>query len=174
MDTDINRWKKLANNEIIPSWEWRNLEIVKFINENESILDVGAGNMNLKNMLPTTCSYQPMDCVKGDESTILVDFNNNIIPNLIEKYDVVICSGIMEYLKTPEIFLSIVKQWGTKIILTYVVSESRNYSSKDYDKNGWVSDLSIEQLNNIFDKLGLRITQLCKIKNHTIFILEII
>lgn len=169
--TDIDRWSKLANSAVDPVWANRNDVIVSYIPENSNVLDIGAGNMTLKKLLPNGCQYQPMDCVIGDDSTIVHDFNSTDDPPMLHGFDVVVCSGVLEYINDPLMFLNTIKTYGTEILLSYALYDDRSIASKRNPSiNGWVNSFTINDMLNFFYICGLQNTLDSVVWNkHTIF-----
>lgn len=151
--TDIERWKK--NLSETPSWDERNQLMAAMVPANSSVLDVGAGSMTIQGYLPPGCSYQPVDCVKGCETTLIAEFNEGLIPVIDRKYDIAICSGVLEYIASPTEFLQTVAAWANKVLLSYAVFEYTPMIAKRR-AGGWINDLNIVQMDQILFDAGLR------------------
>ncbi len=152
METDIGRWERTARE--LPSWDERNRVIASFIPDGAAVLDVGAGRRTLRSYLAPGCTYQPMDCVPSDEQTILVEFNKGRIPELERTYDVVVCSGILEYIDDSAMFLRIVGGWGKRLLLSYAPLDNQPDIARRR-ANGWFNDLTLAELEDLFATLGL-------------------
>jgi hypothetical protein len=152
MKTDYDRWEKTATQA--PSWDERNRFIGAMIPEGASVIDVGAGNMTIRNFIPSSCVYQPVDCVKGCSDTLIADFNNGIIPELGRQYDYAICSGVLEYMQDPGRFLAVVSGWADTILLSYAVTNYKPDAAQRRS-DGWFNDLSLADLAVLFAKLDL-------------------
>lgn len=99
-------------------WRKRIVAMFRFIKEGDkSVMDLGAGNMHLKKILSSDVRYYPVDVEKKCKDTILCDFNKREFPNL--KVDVVVCAGVLEYMKEPQWFLDNLLKCSRKIILSY-------------------------------------------------------
>lgn len=149
--SDIERWKLNAQNA--PSWDERNQIIAGIIPDRSSVIDIGAGAQTLREYLKPGCVYQPCDLVKGSEDTLLCDFNQNIFPVINHKYDYVICSGVLEYIRSPEQFLKVASGFGGQMIISYAV-KLPGTSSTDRLKEGWVNHLSKDQIEDLFRLQG--------------------
>jgi hypothetical protein len=143
METDYARWEKTARET--PMWDERNKLIASLIPENVSVIDVGAGNMTLRSLIPASCRYQSVDCVKVADDTLLVDFNKGILPEIEGSFDLAICSGVMEYVESPKDFLRIVTGWANLVILTYATLDA-NPGIGNRRQLGWFNDLSYMDL----------------------------
>lgn len=172
MTTNIDRWQELAVSEKNPSWADRNRVVASLIPQGSTVLDIGAGNRVLQTLLPDNCQYQPMDCVKGSDDTIVYDFNITGEPPILPIYDIVVCSGVMEYIYNVEQFISTIKTYGKTIILTYALFEYRSKEAKDKPEiNGWVNALDLEDLKFILSNYDIEIVQTHKWNSHMIFVL---
>lgn len=80
-----------------PSWIERNRVIGTWIPDGSSVVDIGAGSQNLRDFLPPGCRYQPVDVVPPDAHTLFADFNAYTVPVMERSADVVVCSGVLEY-----------------------------------------------------------------------------
>jgi len=152
METDYKRWEQTTQS--VPLWNERNRLISALIREGASVLDVGAGNMTLRKLIPQSCRYQPIDCVKGADDTIIADFNKKIIPEFGEVFDYVVCSGVMEYVHSPDDFLKTVLAWGNVVILSYAITDLVN-NVEFRRQQGWFNDLGFTDLMKMFSEQGI-------------------
>lgn len=168
--TNVNRWHQLATSPTHPSWTGRNDVVAKLIKPNQTVLDVGAGTKSLRELLPAGCSYQAMDCVAADNETIVFDFNHppSTIPTT--RYDVVVASGVMEYIFDPERFVSTICSWTDTVILTYATAERRK--RPENPANGWVNDLSSKQVIALMNNRGFNMQHQERWKGQTVFLFE--
>lgn len=171
MITDKERWKVLSESKERPSWGSRNDVIIKYIQPNTSVLDVGCGNRDIEKLLDESCDYQGMDCVGDETQTIILDFNavNAAKLKLARKYNYAICSGVLEYIMKPNDFIQFVKLNSDKIILSYVLSEHRGSYNPS---NGWLNNYSRNDLENFFIINKLKMVHEDRYRSHTIFVLE--
>lgn len=123
VDWNINE-KELGLEQTM--WRKRTIACRKLISaEDKMVLDVGAGNMYLKNILPDTVKYYPLDYTKRCEETIVCDLNKKEFPNI--KVDVAVCAGIIGYLNDLEWFFDELTKSVNKIVLSYQ-SRERGFS----------------------------------------------
>ena len=151
--TNVRRWKKVAR-EKEPLWDERNRIIATFIPEASSVVDLGAGAQTLKRYLKSGCEYQPCDIVKSSPDMIVCDFNSGIYPSLSRRYDYVVCSGVFEYIRRPSEFLSGIRQYGKRVILSYNPA-GQGVATFERLANGWVNHLTSQQLEALFATNGL-------------------
>lgn len=154
--TDLRRWEATARET--PVWQDRNRVIGSWIAPGSSVLDVGAGSMNLREFLPPGCRYQPADVVLPSDATRFVDFNAYTLPRFDDPFDVVVASGVLEYVVDPDFLLRTVAGWGRAVILSYAVATD----PPDLDarrRAGWISHLSAAELRTALAAAGLRIVR---------------
>ena len=150
--TDKRRWRKVATE--VPPWDQRNKLIGKLIPANSSVVDLGCGAMTLKGWLPPGCVYQPCDVVKSAPEVILCDFNEGLYPALDRKYDYVVCSGVLEYMRAPLEFLKRISQYGSKVLLSY--NPIRDGGGKLARlASGWLNHMTQPELEKLFCDAGL-------------------
>lgn len=114
-------------------WRKRTIACRKFISMDEtSVLDIGARNMYLRNILPDTVEYYPLDYKKRCDDTIICDLNKREFPKI--KVDIAVCAGIIEYLNDLEWFFDQVTRCTDKIIITYRGKE-KGYNTSLYTSN---------------------------------------
>lgn len=171
--TDLTRWTKLSKEKKHPTWHSRNIAISKYIPPNVSVLDIGCGNKDMKNLIHSSCSYTGLDCVKHDYEMIVLDFNKTNASDIkLEKlYNYAICSGVLEYINDPNAFIKFVSANANNIIISYVLAETRAHIPLN-NNSGWVSGITYNSLVKLFFANGLKIKTKIKHKIHTIFVLE--
>ena len=85
---------------------------------------------------------------------IVCDFNSGIYPSLSRRYDYVVCSGVFEYIRRPSEFLSSIRQYGKRVILSYNPA-GQGVATFERLANGWVNHLTSQQLEALFATNGL-------------------
>lgn len=148
--THRTRWERTAHR--VPGWDERNELIASMVPPSSSVLDVGAGFQSLRSYLDPTCTYQPADLIQKTPETWLIDFNADIYPEVSESFDVVICSGVLEYAKRPEELLAWMGSSGTTILVSYAAL------TPDYPKRKrgtWFNHMTREELERMFEHVGL-------------------
>ena len=86
-------------------WEKRNKEIASLISkECSSVMDFGAGNMQLRKFISSNVTYFPVDYIARCKDTIVCDFNKKEFPK--QNFDCAVLSGCFEYIKDTDWFLS--------------------------------------------------------------------
>lgn len=118
------------------SWRLRSELASYLIRPDDIVCDLGAGAQYIREILPQSVGYIPVDCVKEHEDTVVLDLNGDFaLPD--RPFNVIICLGLIRYLDdVPKFFRSLVaKQEGKFIIFTIGfkkgVSKLHPFSSLD-------------------------------------------
>lgn len=152
--THRRRWRKVAVAGV-PPWDMRNRIIAGYIPAGSSLIDIGSGAQTLRTHLDATVEYQPCDCVATTPDVILCDFNAGQPLPTTYHYDYVVCSGILEYIIEPSVFVDVMARLGGQLLLSY--NPIREGDSRFRRMaNNWVNHLSREQLEKLFSKLDLK------------------
>jgi hypothetical protein len=150
---DVDRWKVNATQQ--PKWDERNRTIASFIPAGSSVVDAGAGAQTLRGHLPEGCRYQPVDIVPKGEGALYANFNTKEIPSFTERFDVSVCSGVLEYMLDPAWFVQTVASWGKVTYLSYSVLDLYPDVKSRAENDGWITHFSIVELDELFTSLGL-------------------
>ena len=100
-------------------WPLRYKAIAKNIPIHATILDLGGGKGLLKSYLRSPKEYIVVDKYPLNSSLIVLDFDKDALPDFNKVFDIVVCSGIIEYLQKPEDFLSNIKKYGDRLLVSY-------------------------------------------------------
>jgi 2-polyprenyl-3-methyl-5-hydroxy-6-metoxy-1,4-benzoquinol methylase len=144
-NSELHRWKKLPGT--VPVWDERNTFIANLIPDHSTVLDIGAGSQTLRLHLPS-CEYTAVDIITMIPETIHADFNNNIIPELPATYDVVVCSGVLEYIVDCRSFVNQISTWGNSLICSY--ASTTHNPAVDRAKHGWQHSMTEAEFINLF------------------------
>ncbi len=148
--TDRNRWR----NKDDPGYQTaeRNRLIGALIAPGSSVLDVGAGTQVLRRFLPDGCEYQPCD-LQPAPGVLVCDLNSGQMPAISHRYDVLVASGVLEFLRDPEAFLRRVHSLCETLLFSYRV---RLPSEPRWQRltSGCVSHLTQAELESMLDRLG--------------------
>lgn len=137
-----------------PNWKSRIKEMSKFINPGAVIIDLGCGEMWLKEFITKEERYIPVDYVARDENTIVCDFNKYEYPDA--KADTAFVSGCLEYVKDVEWFIRNICLSHQYCILSYCLIEDISNINERVNKT-WVNHLSESQINELFIKNGFKL-----------------
>lgn len=156
--TDCGRWSRwdMLGNEA----DLRAGMAGQLVPENSSVLDAGAGLMLLRDYIPESCTYTPLDIVARNRRTILADLNQQQFPE--DKYDVVCALFLLEFIHDPQLFLDWAFNHAGKLIFTY----HPLLPGKDVSKRraaGLFNDFNLNELKLMAEKSGwkeIRITDI--------------
>lgn len=142
--SDKARWSK--TNLLFHDWDERTALLAAHIPEKSTVFEFGAARLSLKGMLPQGCTYLHSDIVARDKNTYVVDLNKQF-PD-IPKVDVVVFSGVLEYLyKVPELMLHL-KDTTDILLFSYATYNAYPNISKRR-VHGWISDHRLETLEEL-------------------------
>lgn len=150
---NYRRWRWTACEQ--PQWDGRNQAIAALIPPGSAVLDVGAGAQTLRAMLAPGSHYQPCDVVPSTPDLLLCNFNEGHYPALTRHYDVVVGSGVAEYMIDLDDFIPRLAGYGDRVILSYAVRQEGG-SKLGRMRVGWFNHLSQAELEDLFDRHGLR------------------
>lgn len=153
----LKKWnvKWQIESDFDPSWKLRIKNMSKYIEPNESILDLGCGLGWLKEFIFDTNIYFSSDLYSRDDQTIVCDLNKYQYPE-IEKVDVVFISGVLEYINDWQWFFDKICSMCNKIILSYCTQEL--FPDIIYRKQlFWVNSLTLSEITNTLQDRGFAI-----------------
>jgi hypothetical protein len=137
-------------------WSSRSIIIASSIPSNSSVLDLGAGSQTLNRYLHD-CIYQPCDLFQTTPNTLVCDFNKNIYPKIQNEFDIVVCNGLLEYIRKPKVFLKKIIPMGRKYIVSYAIKLPEN-TLKWRLSMGWFNHYTERELEDLFSSLGFIFT----------------
>jgi len=165
--THYSRWEKNAKEK--PSWDERNVVLARHIPEKSRVLDLGAGAQTLRRYL-STCEYVPCDLVKSTPDCIVCDFNAGQYPKADRRFDVVICSGVIEYIREPLVFLQNLRPYAPTVIISYQPTRLDDKNDKmNRMASGFLNHFQREEIEKLFAAAGFRHEQVDTWKVQLIF-----
>ncbi len=151
------------------SWTRRIKEMAKYIKDGESVLDLGCGQMWLRQFLKKN-DYYPVDYADRGEGTIICDFNKGEFPKV--RSDVAFLSGTIEYITNVEWFVGCISARCKSCIVSYCLIED-NPNLDLRRKRAWVNDFSRDDIVRIFYRAGFKLaSESSAIPANHIFFLE--
>ncbi|WP_320007116.1 FkbM family methyltransferase [Maridesulfovibrio sp.] len=113
--TDCGRWARwnMLGNEA----DLRAGMAGQLVPEGSSVLDAGAGMMLLRDYIPESCTYTPLDIVARNRHTLIADLNQQQFPD--HDFDVVCALFLLEFIHEPQLFLDWAFTNSEKLILIY-------------------------------------------------------
>lgn len=152
-ETLVFRWEHLAA-ERTDSWSLRAKRAAQLIGSQASVVDLGCGMMTLEGFLNPTALYIPVDVVRRDERTLLVDLNKEDLPDFAA--DCLVGLGLLEYIfDVPKLLKRISTRYDT-VLLSY--SSVDNCPNRDERAgHAWLNHFSIAEMESMFLANGFRI-----------------
>ncbi|OZI32035.1 hypothetical protein CAL29_29820 [Bordetella genomosp. 10] len=153
--TLVSRWEKLAS-EYTDTWSLRARRAAELIGDVESVADVGCGMMTLESYLPVSVNYVPVDVVRRDDRTIVIDLNKEPMPPLGTKC--IVGLGLLEYIFDVSALIKSMSTYHEMAVLSY---NSLDYFP-DVDErisHAWVNHYTLKQLESIFEQNGFEIAE---------------
>ncbi|NDV24365.1 FkbM family methyltransferase [Desulfovibrio sp. JC022] len=147
--TDCGRWSSwnMLGNEA----DLRAGMAGQLVPENSSVLDAGAGVMLLRDYIPESSTYIPLDIVARNRKTIVADLNQQQFPE--QNFDVICALFLLEFIHEPQIFFDWAFSHAEKMIFTY----HPFMPGKDVSKRraaGFFNDFNINELKLMVEKSG--------------------
>jgi 2-polyprenyl-3-methyl-5-hydroxy-6-metoxy-1,4-benzoquinol methylase len=153
--SDYKRWNNRSN--LLDGWDERTTILASYIKPNTTILEFGAGRLILEKHLPKGCTYHNSDIVKRNASTLVIDLNKEM-PEL-PKVDVIVFSGVLEYVKDVEYVLRHCMKFSQKILFSYSIKETYG-AINDRRLAGWINDYTTKDIIGLSIKLKVNCREL--------------
>jgi methyltransferase family protein len=147
--TDVDRWSKRES--FAPQWALRAGLAAQMIPAYSSVLDIGAGAMDLEKVLPEGCRYQPCDLVSRDERTIVCDLNKGEFPDGV-RADTVTMLGVLEYIREPLELLRKIRALNRPLVCSYSITDRR--PDLDRGAQGWINGFDFAALQGLMKQAG--------------------
>ena len=135
-----------------PRWKKRIEAMAAHVSSGQSVLDLGCGQMWLKEFLPEDCRYFPCDYTHRGPGTIVCDFNQKEFPD--QTVDVSFVSGCLEYVVDVDWFLDRIEAQSQRCVIAYCIM-APDKSIAQREQNAWKNHLSEEELITAFTSRGM-------------------
>lgn len=131
--------------QMLAEWRW--------IPDNvKSVADYGAGHMAVKEILPESANYYPIDYINRGEGTIVRDFNKREFPDIYSELSV--CIGVLMYIEPAEELVDhICRHTGRRIIVAFTTLEGFS-DVVVRRKSGMCQDFTEKQILDMFALRG--------------------
>ncbi|MGF1610223.1 MAG: FkbM family methyltransferase [Kiloniellales bacterium] len=149
--SDHVRWSDPA--ELVEGAAERAALAAPFLRPGEAVLDLGAGAMRLRALLPESASYLPVDLIPFSPDTLCVDLNQGQLPG--ETADVVVALELLEYMHDVPALLARMREAAPRLICTYRCRGEE--SSESRRRHGWFNDYGEAELRALLEAAGWRI-----------------
>jgi hypothetical protein len=129
------------------NWKNRIATMANYIGGDDSVVDMGCGPMWLKEFIPATVTYYPVDYRPRDENTIICNFNKLEYPKI--EANIYFLSGSLEYITDPTIAVEHISIFAEKCILSYcTLNKFNDIKLRKY--RGWKNHLRESELIHLF------------------------
>ncbi|NLP61669.1 hypothetical protein [Paraburkholderia sacchari] len=153
--TLISRWEALAS-ERTEGWETRAQQAASMLGAVSSVADVGCGMMTLEKYLSRNILYIPLDVVRRDVRTVVIDLNKDELPDL--GAECVVGLGLLEYLfDVPSVLRRIACVYRVAVLSYNPLDRLSNMSERT--GHAWVNHYAEAELESLFHSCGLQIEE---------------
>jgi|ERR1035437_3964253 hypothetical protein len=153
--TILERWESVSE-ENTKGWADRARIIASLLKDERSVVDLGCGPMHLERFLSREVKYIPVDVMRRDDRTIIVDLNKDELPTL--DADCLVAGGVLEYIHdVPKLLSSISKCFKTSVV-TYNINE-KTPSIETREGHGWVNSFTTTDLEADFEQVCLTVLE---------------
>lgn len=162
---NTHRWSQTKNFD--EAWDERTAQMAAMITPGASVLEFGSGREQLERFLPAGCQYQPSDLVARSSRTLVCDLNQGF-PSLSQRYDVIVFSGVIEYIHDIEALFRQVYTVADQCIVSYAPTDQLRCMATRI-ASGWVNHMSEEKLLRYAERVGFHCEERKIWKNQTIY-----
>ena len=119
-----------------------------------AVIDLGCGLMTLEEYLPAGTAYIPVDVVRRDERTIVIDLNRQPLPDL--HAPAIVGLGLLEYIFDVPALLARIARLHRTVILSYNgLAELPDMAIRT--GHAWVTHFTTDELEAMFAAAGLTV-----------------
>jgi hypothetical protein len=152
------------------AWKTRIDRMAHYINGPGPVADIGCGMMWLEAHLKSENLYIPIDYVRRDERTRILDLNSDQIGLLDARFAVL--SGVVEYVRDVH---GLARQLGDsgvdRVILSYCTVESHPVRRMREGLN-WINHYALSELLDFFISSGFVLAGIDSISRNTILVFD--
>lgn len=144
--TLTERWSALNTAES-GGWNSRATKAAVLLAGALRVVDFGCGTMALETYLPAGTAYIPVDVVRRDDRTVIIDFNKEPPPAFTA--DGCACLGLLEYLFDVPSFLTAIARVYPVAVISY---NPVDFGDPGLNRraHGWVNDYDRAGLESVF------------------------
>jgi hypothetical protein len=149
-------WKSLHLTST--SWRGRAEIVVRHLRAEDRavVVDLAAGAMGIKDLLPPDSTYIPVDIHTRGSDTILCDFNAGEFPfTVLPPPTALVAQGLYEYLLDKRLFMRMLRVHAVRVILTYSFHDLQQADPKD---TIWVAPLTRKHFLEVATTSGFNVT----------------
>lgn len=154
--TLISRWEALPF-EATDGWSPRAQAAAGMLGGMAAVLDLGCGMMALERYLAPGVRYLPVDVVRRDDRTLVIDLNREELPLGLEVAGVA-ALGLVEYLYDVPKFLGQIARIGSDVVVSYNTTD--HFPDVDLRTgHAWVNHLALDDMERLFEDNGLLVVE---------------
>jgi len=116
----------------------------------ERVLDLGAGLMRLRTLLPEGATYRPLDLVPFAANSIVADLNRGDFPE--ERFDAVTALEVFEYVHDLPALLARCAKAAARLVCTYHTRSGETAEARR--QKGWVNDYDAAAFKTLLQNSG--------------------
>ena len=166
--SDIERWSDTSKLSI--EWDQRAKEISEWIPSGVRLIDIGCGQMAVEKVCKD-CNYIPVDIVRRDHRTTVVDLNVEPLPaSLLMKTDYAVLLGVLEYLKRPQDLLMLLGSAGIQVVCSYQLGD--NSAPEVRAENGWFNSFTATEFSRLLRESGFSVVQAKRMGEQGLYLLR--
>lgn len=162
---NANRWAK--EESFNPAWDERTAMMAAMVAPGSTVLEFGSGREQLERFLPPECHYQPSDLVARSPRTLVCDLNQEL-PVLTRHYDVIVFSGVIEYINDLDGLFRHARAHAKECIVSYATTDQLRCMATRL-ASGWVNHLSESALMQCFSQTAWRCEERKTWQSQTIY-----
>jgi len=132
------------------------------------VLDLGAGSMALRGVLPAGCRYTPADLVQFAPDTIVVDLNAGGFPDGV--FDVVAMIDVVEFLHDPGAVLTAAGRAAPRLVVSYRPADGKKAEKRR--RAGLFNDFSEKSFGALLTNASWRVADRRAGAGLTLFLCE--
>ena len=149
--SDHVRWSDPA--ELVEGAAERAALAAPFLRPGDAVLDLGAGTMRLRALLPEGARYRPVDMIPFSPDTLCLDLNQGQFPD--ETADVVVALELLEYMHDVPALLAGARAAAARLICSYRCRGEE--SSESRRRHGWFNDYGETELRALLEAAGWQV-----------------
>jgi hypothetical protein len=126
-----------------------------YIDESDAcVVDLGAGNMNLRKFIPSSVRYIPVDFKRRSEETIVCDLNDGEFPDI--EADVYVLCAMLYYMDKPLDLIEKCAKFASKKIIVAMNNRDMSQYPDAMRVHGFKSYLYFDEITPILAKYGFK------------------
>ena len=146
------RWAEVAP-DFGDRWQARAVAAATWLTVASSVADLGCGSMNLERCLRADQRYFPVDLVRRDERTLVLDLNKPSDLAHLPKADACALLGVIEYSYVPNELLDALRGKYRQVVASFNVFNSEQ-NLEGRLSNGWVVHFTYDEILEMFYRHG--------------------